>query len=194
MQTPVNQPLLFLKKFLKHGITIASITPSTKFLSQRTVAGIDWNQARLVVELGAGTGPITQEIVNRARPECTVIVIEQDDDFLGILRNRFGHLKHVHIIKSDCTDLAVQCAKLGLEKVDYVVSGLPTPSLPKHIQKAVFSFYRSHLASTGAVHQITEFPLLFKPFYKKHFAEVEFTFEPRGIPPAGVYVCRKPKG
>ena len=77
MQTPVNQPLLFLKKFLKHGITIASITPSTKFLSQRTVAGIDWNQARLVVELGAGTGPITQEIVNRARPECTVIVIEQ---------------------------------------------------------------------------------------------------------------------
>ena len=61
--------LLFLGKFLRHGTAIASLAPSSPWLSRATVRNVDWAEAGVVVELGAGTGPITRVIAERARPE-----------------------------------------------------------------------------------------------------------------------------
>ena len=82
--------LLFLGKFLRHGTKIASLAPSSPWLSRATVRPIDWGTARVVVELGAGTGPITKVLAESAPPSCRVLALERDPDFARLLRERFG--------------------------------------------------------------------------------------------------------
>ncbi len=70
MNAPIRDFTLFLGKFLKHGTAIASVAPSSRWLSRLTVRNIDWARARALVELGAGTGPITRVIAERRIPNA----------------------------------------------------------------------------------------------------------------------------
>src|SRR5262249_61637713 len=97
---------LFLGKFLHHGTRIASLAPSSPWLSRTTVRNVDWARARVLVELGAGTGPITRVLAERAHPDCKVVVLERDPDFAVLLRQRFGDLPNLDIVDGDCRDLA----------------------------------------------------------------------------------------
>jgi phosphatidylethanolamine/phosphatidyl-N-methylethanolamine N-methyltransferase len=189
----MNDMALFFGKFLRHGTKIASLAPSSRWLSRTTVRNIDWTRARVLVELGAGTGPITRVLAERARPECRVIVLERDADFVRLLRERFGHLTNFEIIEADCRDLASLLAERGIVRVDAIVSGLPVPSFPKELQRELFRVVRGVLAPEGTFHQITELPWVYWRLYRSYFDEVRFVFEPRNVPPSGAYFCRGPK-
>lgn len=186
----MNDSLLFFKKFFRHGTKIASIAPSSKWLSRATVSNVDWANAGVVVELGAGTGPITRVIAERARPETRVVVLERDPDFSGLLRDRFGHLPNFDVIEGDVRDLAGMLKDRGIGRVDHVVSGLPVPSFPKDLQRDLFRVVRDVLAPEGAYSQITELAFVYQGLYKRYFEHVKFVFEPRNFPPAGAYHCR----
>src|SRR3954449_13574780 len=100
----MNDSLLFLGKFLKHGTAIASLAPSSRWLSRTTVRNVDWDRAKVLVELGAGTGPITRVLAEKARPGCKVIVLERDADFARLLRERFEDRHDFEIIEGDARD------------------------------------------------------------------------------------------
>jgi len=185
---------LFLGKFLRHGTKIASLAPSSRWLSRATIGNVDWDRAGVVVELGAGTGPITRAIAERARPDCKVVVLERDHDFAGLLRDRFAPLAHFDVIEGDARDLAAILADRGIEHVDHVISGLPVPSFPKGLQLDLFRVVRKVLGPAGGTYnQITEIPWVYQGLYRKFFDEVRFVFEPRNFPPAGAYYCRGAK-
>src|SRR5436305_6700599 len=121
---------LFFGKFLRHGTAIASLAPSSPWLSRTTVRNIDWDRARVLVELGAGTGPITRVLAERAHPDCKVVVLERDADFARLLKERFHELANFDVIEGDVRDLAAILADRGIARADYVISGLPVPSFP----------------------------------------------------------------
>lgn len=85
----MNDFALFLGKFLTQGTRIASVAPSSRWLSRTTLANIDSARVDALVEFGAGTGPITRVIAELARPDCRVVVIERDRDFARLLEERF---------------------------------------------------------------------------------------------------------
>ena len=186
----MNDHSLFLSKFLKHGVEIASVAPSSRWLSEASIRKIDWKQANVVVELGAGTGPITRELAKRAPLVCRVVVIERDPDFGRLLSERFTDLPNFEVIVGDVADLTMILGKLGIDRVDHIVSGLPVPSFSKSIQDKLFLSVRRLLAAEGFFSQITEIPWLYQSFYRRRFETVEFAFVPRNVPPAGVYFCR----
>ncbi len=186
--------LLFFGKFFRHGTKIASLAPSSPWLSRATVANVDWAKAGVIVELGAGTGPITRVIAERARPETKVVVLERDPDFARLLRERFSHLANFDVIEGDVRDLAAMLAERGIGRVDHIISGLPVPSFPKDLQLDLFRVVREVLEPEGTYNQITEIPWVYQGLYRKFFDEVRFVFEPRNVPPAGAYHCRKVKG
>jgi ornithine lipid N-methyltransferase len=184
---------LFLGKFLKHGTAIASLAPSSPWLSRTTVRNVDWARARVLVELGAGTGPITRVLAERARPDCRVVVLERDPDFARLLRERFQDRPNLDIVEGDCRDLAAILADRGIGQADFIISGLPVPSFPRDLQLALFRVVEQVLAPAGTFNQITEMPLVYWRFYRRYFDDVRFAFEPRNFPPAGAYFCRGPK-
>src|SRR3954454_23173587 len=113
---------LFLGKFLRHGTKIASLAPSSPWLSRTTVRNIPWESARVIVELGAGTGPITRALAERAHPECRVIVLERDPDFARLLRERFANRANFDVVEGDVRDLTEILTQRGIERADFVVS------------------------------------------------------------------------
>ena len=122
---------LFLGKFLRHGTAIASLAPSSPWLSRTTVRNVDWAAAGVVVELGAGTGPITRVLAEQARPDCRVVVLERDPDFARLLRERFADLPNFDVIEGDVRDLAAILADRGIGQVDHVDLGPARPLVPQ---------------------------------------------------------------
>jgi phospholipid N-methyltransferase len=184
---------LFLGKFLRHGTAIASVAPSSRWLSRLAVHNIDWGKAATLVELGGGTGPITQAIAERVRPGCRVIVIERDPDFARLLGQRFGEMKYFEIVRGDVGDLLAILGDRGIAAVDHIISGLPVPSFTVNLQESLFRAVGSVLRPEGTYNQITEIPWLYQKLYRRHFEHVRFVFEPRNFPPAGAYFCRRPR-
>ena len=186
----MNDFTLFLGKFFRHGTSIASIAPSSRWLSAATLRNIDWDRARVLVELGAGTGPITRIIAERVRPGCRVVAIERDRDFARLLRDRFRDVPDFEIVEGDVRDLGAILADRGVTTVDHVISGLPVPSFARDLQRDLFRNVRSVLRCDGTFNQITELPWVYWRFYRRFFEDVRFFFEPRNLPPAGAYLCR----
>jgi phosphatidylethanolamine/phosphatidyl-N-methylethanolamine N-methyltransferase len=189
----MNDFTLFLGKFLTQGTAIASLAPSSRWLSRLSVQNIDWAHARALVELGAGTGPVTRVIAARARPDCRVVVVERDPDFARRLRSRFGGQANFDVVEGDIRNLRAILADRQIATVDHVISGLPVPSFPEDLRRGLFRDVRRILRSEGTYNQLTELPWIYWRFYRRFFNHVDFRFEPRNLPPAGVYFCRGPR-
>lgn len=183
---------MMVRKFLAHGTQIASVAPSSRSLVRAMLRGIDFHQTRALVELGAGTGPITAELVRRAEgTPCRLLIVERDPDFCQRLRDRFAG--RAEIIQADAGDLDGILAERGLDQVDQIVSGLPTPSLPPEVYHRIFDAVGRRLSPQGEFRQLTVIPWVYKRFYKRHFNDVCFHLVPINVPPGGVYVCKRLK-
>ncbi len=181
---------VFFGKFLRHGTKIASLWPSSRTLARATVQKVDWTTAKVIVELGAGTGPITDEVSRRLRPHTRFLAIERDADFARILKERFAKSPNVEIIEGDVRDLDAILKARGIKKVDYFLSGLPTPSLPLGVRRRLFASVRRYLTPTGFYSNITEMPFVYWKYYKNIFEHVDFQFVAVNMPPGGVYHCQ----
>ena len=187
-EKPSQEFALFFKAWLRQGRKISAATPSSYFLSKEVCSVVDWDKPGTIIELGAGTGPITEYVLKNLRPHHKFVSIERDKGFFDVLKRRFPNAPLVH---GDATDLDETLAGLGIEKADYVLSGLPTPSLPAESFDRLKRWMDRNVFDHGGVFsQLTVVPLFFWPFYRRHFLDVKYKFIGLNIPPGGVYKCR----
>ena len=186
--------LLMLGKFMKHGTSIASFVPSSRFLAKCLVKGIDWDKSQCIVELGAGTGPITKQLVKRAKPHTKLIVIEQDPDFCKRLREKFPGRTNLEIVEGDAGKLDEILGERGISMCDHILSGLPLPSFPASLRDAIITASYKVLPPHGTFRQLTNMPWIYYRLYKSYFNRVQFSLVPINFPPAGVYFCSDYKG
>ena len=178
---------LMLTKFLKQGRSIASFAPSSRFMARKLIGGIDWDKAKCIVELGAGTGPITAQMVKHLKPHTKLLVIELDPDLADRLKSRFPN---VDVVQGDAGKFDELLAERGISQVDHVLSGLPLPSFPAPLRDAILSKSAQMLAPEGTFRQLTVMPWVYYKMYRGYFEDVRFKFVPINMPPGGVYVCR----
>jgi phospholipid N-methyltransferase len=177
---------LFLTKFLQQGRGIAALVPSSRWLARTVVQGIDFARAGCIVELGAGTGPITTELLRRSG-ECRTLIIERDPDFCARLRSRFPR---ADIVQADALQLERVLAERGIEAVSHIISGLPLPSFTPADRDALLRVVGRLLAPEGTFRQLTHMPWVYYKLYHGYFQEVQFRLTLRNLPPGGCYVCR----
>jgi phospholipid N-methyltransferase len=185
---------LMMKAFLKQGRKIASFAPSSKPMARKMIDGIDWDKAQCIVELGAGTGPITAALLKRVKPHTRVIVIELDPTLCGRLQHRFHGVPNLDVIQGDATQFDKYLAVRNIPQVDHVLSGLPLPSFPEDLRNSVLETSARALSPTGTFRQLTVMPLIYYRLYARYFENVRFRFVPWNLPPGGVYVCRGFRG
>jgi phosphatidylethanolamine/phosphatidyl-N-methylethanolamine N-methyltransferase len=178
---------LMLRKFFSHGRAIASFSPSSRFLSRSMVRGIDWARAKCVVELGAGTGPVTKELVKAARPDTRLVIVERDPDFCQLLRTKFPTQD---IVEGDACRLDEILAERRIAKADHVISGLPLPSFPAEVRESIIRMAARVLGPDGEFRQITNMPWVYLKLYRSYFQNVSFKLVPLNLPPGGVYFCK----
>lgn len=180
-------PLLFLRKFVRHGVQVASIAPSSRSLAAALCRQIDPNQPQIILELGAGTGAVTQVALARMHPFSHLVAVEKDPDFVRILRHR---CPRAEVIEADAAQTSERLFKLGIHRVDVVISGLPIPSLPRRVNQQIFACIRD-VAYKSAFSQLTVMPWVYYRLYSGLFHEVNFMPVWQNLPPGGVYHCRR---
>jgi phospholipid N-methyltransferase len=180
-----------VRKFLRHGTTIASFSPSSRFLSRAIIHGINFDAAKVVVELGAGTGPITHELMKRVNPNTHCVIVEQDHDFCVRLREKFPA---ADIVEGDAARIDQILADRGIRQVDHVLSGLPLPSFPAALRDSIIASSTRWLSPNGTFRQLTNMPWVYRGLYREYFASVAFKLVPLNLPPGGVYVCSGYRG
>lgn len=182
---------LFLKRFWEQRSAVASVSPSSRWLAHSAAEGIRPEDDPTVVELGAGTGPITAELVKALAGRGRLVVVERDAAFCAHLRRRFPG---VEVVRADATGLDSLLDDLGIGHVEHVVSALPMWWLPDAPRLRLLHAIGDRLDGTGSLHQVTSAPWLQGRLYRGLFQEVRFRFVPLNLPPGGVYQCRGWRG
>lgn len=120
----------FLREALANPRAVGALVPSSPALSRRITELVGWVAEGLVVELGAGTGVVTAELLRRCVPAQRLILVERAPALVGLLRRRFPDLT---VLCGDAADLRRMLARLpefNPRRVSHIVSSLPLRSLP----------------------------------------------------------------
>ena len=176
----------FLGAFLTHPRQVGAVLPTSRtavraMLDQADVAG-----AELVVELGAGTGAQTQEILARMKPGGRLVTVEIDRKLADFLAQRFDDPR-VQVVCDSAENLQ---AHLGTDRADVVVSALPYTSLDQALRQRILDVLPGVLKPRGEVVVIQYSPLMLAEF-RKRFRHVQWSITPWNVPPAFVFACRQ---
>jgi len=186
----------FFKVFLRAPALTSAIMPSSPWLAERMVANIGLEQAKVVVELGPGTGAFTRAIQKGISPSAFYLAVEIDKVFASHLKRQFPR---IHIINDSAERLDQHLQDLGHQSADCVLSGLPWAGFKPDEQQRVLGAVVRTLKPGG---MMTTFAFNhvawrakarhFRTLLESHFSAVRTTpTEWRNLPPAFVYRCRK---
>ena len=181
----------FLLEYLRHPRRVGAVAPSGKGLAEKMMEPIDFDRAECIVEYGPGTGSFTEELCRRKRPETRLVLIEQNREFFETLKERFGQVENLVIIRGTAAKADQYLRRLGIDQADYIVSGLPFASLPKELSVQIFQATLRSLAVEGRF--ITfQYTLVKEKFFREYFLLEDMLFEKKNLPPAFVFVCARP--
>lgn len=141
---------LFLRAWTGGPRRIGAIAPSGTGLANLIVSRIEPADAP-VLELGAGTGVFTQALVDKGIPPRDITLVECEECFAQVLRERFPGARVLTIDADRLGDLPPgSWPPLGA-----VVSGLPLLTMPPHKVAAILRAAFRRLRPGGAFYQFT---------------------------------------
>lgn len=143
-------PSLFLRELAARPKAVGAIWPSSRQLADRMAAAVPIRGDGLVVELGAGTGSVTQALLDRGISADRLWVVERSPAFVQHLRYRFPGLT---VVKGDASDLETLLPANRV--VDTIVSSLPLRSLPADVVTDILTQCRQCLPADSRLVQFT---------------------------------------
>jgi phosphatidylethanolamine/phosphatidyl-N-methylethanolamine N-methyltransferase len=143
---PANaQQLTFFREWIKHPLQMASVLPSGRPLARMMVSAMP-APARCVIELGAGTGVITEALLRHGVSPAQLLVLEMNATLHGILRRRFPQAQVLCADARHVNELAQRTGVLAPDGADAILSSLGlrtmSPSLQRDIVEAAFAVLR----------------------------------------------------
>lgn len=178
----MSHSLAFAKQLLRNPREIMAIAPSSRALCDLMAAQCD-GATGPIAELGAGTGKITESLLNKGFAPQKLHLIELNEEFCDLLTQKFPATNVHHGGAQDIVSFVDS-------KVDFVVSGLPLLGFSYELQHAIIDGISKALAPGGAFIQFTYGPK--PPVRKKIREEYNMTSQRIGgvlfnAPPASVY-------
>lgn len=181
---------LFIKNFINQPSLIGSVAPSSKYLCSSILKDIDFNKVRCIIEYGAGTGRFTKEIIERKRKETLFLSFELNTGLYEDLKKHEDRQSNVWIINDSAEFVKHYLKKLGGDRIDYVVSGLPFTVLPKDTAYRIIHHTFDMLENQGEFRTF-QYSLYYLKIMKGLFPSVNMGFQLLNIPPAFIYYCKK---
>ncbi len=175
----------FLRSFLSDPRSVGAVLPTSRRTVRAMLELAPVEQARLVVELGAGTGPHTREILSRLPSEGRLLAFEVDRALAEGLAAEIDDPR-VRVIADSAEHLE---RYLDGERPDVIVSALPFTSLPAGVRDAVLAAAARRLADDGVMVVLQYSPFLEREL-RRTFGSVERRLSPVNVPPALVFACR----
>jgi phospholipid N-methyltransferase len=193
---------IFALEALSDFRSVASVAPSSRYLVRAMLRPLPLEKARVVVELGCGTGVMTRALLKQLPPDAKLLAFEINPRFTRYLRLTVPDPRLV-LIDNSAETVRQELQQRGFEQADAVLSSLGLAFMPEQERDAFLGDLGSLLSDKGVftqyhyVHgmqfqngQLGRFDM--PRLLHRHFRTVERTIVWRNLPPAYVFVCRDP--
>jgi len=184
---PLEDEARFLKSWVERPLVTGAVSPSGRMLARTMASYVDPHLDGPVIELGPGTGPVTEAIIRRGIAPERLILVEFNPDFCKLLRRRFPAAT---VVEGDAYGLAQTLRDSASRPAAAVVSSLPlfTKPLPMRLALLNDAF---DLMRSGA--PFVQFTYAVVPPIPKDAAHYSATASNRvwlNLPPARAWVYR----
>ncbi len=182
----LSSTLVLWREFLRHPSRVGAVLPSSSWLAQAIAATVPLDSQALIVEIGAGTGAVTQALLARGIAPSRLIVVERSSKLCKLLRRRFPYLT---VVQGDAAELIRWVGPQ--DAVCAIVSSLPLRSLPDAVVTAIAAQMHELLDTDGMLVQFTYGWVGASPLQTLGFERYKASWEWRNIPPARIDVLCK---
>jgi len=155
MFSALKNQIAFFRQFRQRFETTGAIAPSSRFLAKSMTSYLAVRDPAIpvrVLEIGPGTGPVTDSIVRLLRPHDIFDLVELNEEFVRILHQRFEFEPAWANARPQSTihKLAVQEFET-LAPYDFVISGLPLNNFPAELVTSIAETYFRLLKPGGVL-------------------------------------------
>jgi len=193
--TPIEERIAdearFFKSWLDNPAIAGAVSPSGRFLARMMARYVDPRKAGPVVELGPGTGAITEALLERGIAPGRLFLVEFDPGFCKLLKRRFPG---VHVIKGDAYALKETLGNKLRRPPAAIVSSLPLLLKPEMQRLALLADAFQCMTREGCFVQFTYGPLSPIPRDIASALAVHVEASPPvwwNLPPARVWIYRR---
>lgn len=178
--------LRFLRAFLTHPRQVGAVLPTSRWAVRDMLDLADVPGAELVVELGAGTGVTTGEVLSRMKPGARLIALEIDPKLSRMIEQRYPDPR-LTVVADTAENIDEHSDG---EKADVVVCALPFTSFDPKLRRRMLDLLPRVVADDGSVVVIQYSPII-QGELRKRFATVERRISPWNVPPAFLFRCSR---
>jgi phospholipid N-methyltransferase len=141
----IKELAFFFSRFLRQPANVASICPSSRYLSKKMVSGLQLGPDDVVLEFGPGTGSFTKEVY-ALRQSPRYLGIEQDPGMHGFLASRYEGFRFV---LGDVRDVKSICAAQNFPPATVVICGVPLILMDEHALTHLLDDVSDCMAGSG---------------------------------------------
>ena len=188
-----------LRQMLTNPRQTGAIANTSPKLSRLIADMANLDQKNCVVELGAGTGVFTREIVKRISSQCTFFSLEINPILAKETQN---NCPSANIFCDSAENIQTYLSSYEKTSCDCIISGLPWGVFEFSLQKQLLHTIYQSLDNGGEFLTIALLPGLLFPPGKRFRSLLDQIFSSvtkshivwQNLPPGFIYHCKKEKG
>jgi phosphatidylethanolamine/phosphatidyl-N-methylethanolamine N-methyltransferase len=184
----LDDEVRFLRSWIEKPLHMGAVMPSGRLLARTMAHYVDIHGTGPVVELGPGTGAITNALVERGVDQKRLVLVEYNPGFCALLRDRYPQAK---VVQGDAYRLRDTLWNVLGAPAAAVVSGLPLVTKPMLTR---LKLVRDAFAALSPGAPFVQFTYSVVPPIPKSLPGVTTEASERiwmNLPPARVWVYRK---
>lgn len=186
----------FFQTAVRNPKMVGAATPTSAAVAATVAQVVPTTGSPVVVELGPGTGSLSNGIHRRLPEGARHIGIELGESMVEHLR---AHKPWMEIVHGDAGDLLALLDKHKIDRVDAIISSIPWSLLAADAQNHILRQAAEALAPQGAFTALTYLPADQTPGGRRFRTRLGQTFDEvlthttwRNLPPILHYICRRP--
>ena len=184
----LDDEVRFLRSWIEKPLHMGAVMPSGKLLARTMAQYVDVNSKGPVVELGPGTGAITNALIEHGVDQKRLVLVEYNPGFCALLRDRYPHAR---VVQGDAYTLRESLRNVLSAPASAVVSGLPLVTKPMLTR---LKLIRDAFLALAPGAPFVQFTYSVAPPIPKSLPGVSTEASERiwmNLPPARVWVYRK---
>ncbi|GAB3294834.1 class I SAM-dependent methyltransferase [Parasphingorhabdus pacifica] len=186
----------FLSTAVRHPRMIGAATPTSTAVAATVAQVVPTTGTPVVVELGPGTGSLSEGIRGRLPSNARHVGIELSQELVDHLRT---HKPWMEVVQGDAGRLREILDDLDIGQVDAIISSIPWSLLALEEQNDILRQVAGVMAPHSAFTAVTYIPVDQNSGGKRFRAQLDATFDEvlthttwRNLPPILHYICRRP--
>jgi len=184
----LDDEVRFLRSWIEKPLHMGAVMPSGRLLARTMAQYVDIKSTGPVVELGPGTGAITNALIEHGVDQRRLVLVEYNPGFCALLRDRYPHAK---VVQGDAYSLRDSLRNMLSAPASAVVSGLPLVTKPMLTR---LKLIRDAFVALAPGAPFVQFTYSVAPPIPKSLPGVSTEASERiwmNLPPARVWVYRK---